>query len=397
MTIIEPPNKIRKNTQSQSIRPLPVEVINLDNSTEMTRENVPPLPPVQDSATMSVIEPPKQHLNQSIVMESIPAESDFLFAEEENTAPASSSLVKRNRATFVEEEDEDDIFLKASKKAKKNLLFPRETPTQAKNPDSSVSSSAMEVIAPIAESAKEATQPVKEEKKPTKRSRKSQLISDSEEDSPKVPVEKEEIEDSQPSKKRGGKKPPVQKKQELPEDDFFAPAKAKRSRQEVDFQDDLPPSNKPKIEGRGKDPDRLIHEKTDVEQQVVGDDDDDAPVPRKLIDASDWVSAVNHELTKLAIHTNQEEYVVEERNLIPAKNLEFAQATTSSGKVTKRAKLTSSSSAANTGDSSVKNVKKFVKNVVRSVDPQRTLSTRQMDKVLPKETEREVQVSSSLS
>lgn len=113
--------------------------------------------------------------------------------------------------------------------------------------------------------------------------------------------------------------------------------------------------------------------------------EDSEPV-RRFILADDWVD-VNRGMNGLKILEGDDQALEEERNLImPASAQQQHGFGERDGYSRKRGEI----------DGPCKDVRKFVKNFVRTVHPANLIKSKQMEKVLPKESEREVQVSFSL-
>lgn len=113
--------------------------------------------------------------------------------------------------------------------------------------------------------------------------------------------------------------------------------------------------------------------------------EDSEPV-RRFILADDWVD-VNRGMNGLKILEGDDQALEEERNLImPASVQQQHGFGERDGYSRKRGEI----------DGPCKDVRKFVKNFVRTVHPANLIKSKQMEKVLPKESEREVQVSFSL-
>jgi hypothetical protein len=138
-------------------------------------------------------------------------------------------------------------------------------------------------------------------------------------------------------------------------------------------------------------------------------DDEDYVPPRKFINANDWVD-VNRSLGNIKLKDEKEkkkgsiaaateeeqgEIVIEERDLISPEVLSSLSSGSSNGVVNGKGKKTVKSSflpSSNSSSNGIKNVKKFIKNEIRKANPFTKIKNNEMEKVLPKESEREIQV-----
>jgi hypothetical protein len=436
----EAPNKIRKNTQSQSIRPVHHEPVNLDESTEMTRDHhhQPLTTSSHAPRKESLSPPPPPHASSRPVQKKQPSEqaqNDSLFLDEVEPVNVPKSLpVKRP----LENEDEDEIFMKAAKKAKRNI------------PSTIVSQVPTSKVPPVPlfreeETPNAETQETASKKVAGRRTKKSDLLEESEgEEGPKEDIktkqevvkddeEDEDYEDKVPVKGKGkgkGSKPATAKSAaasaaatkrssqktgaERIEDDFFAVSRGtKRNRDKLDFDDEdqQPSAARQKINSDSSKENNGNNLVSGPGTSAVFPEEE---IPRKFIDATDWTEVThglkNILLEKKLLHEDNlfEEPVVEERNLLrndlPPPPSTSSSTATSATTTTKTSKSKKSKYAAEEVVSSnnqnpegaIRNVKKFVKNFIIIASPSETISYRKMDKVLPKESEREIQVRKSL-
>jgi hypothetical protein len=189
-------------------------------------------------------------------------------------------------------------------------------------------------------------------------------------------------------------------------------------------EDDQQAKKKARIDGeegaliKGKQVENDENKVANKQQQNQRQDEGEEYIPPlKLINADDWVD-VNRSLGKIHLKDEKEkkngtaattttaadeegEIIVEERNLISPEVLSsLNNCSGSNGDVNGKGKKgmkssflpSSSSSSSNNSINGIKNVKKFIKNEIRKVNPFTKIKNNEMEKVLPKESEREIQV-----
>jgi hypothetical protein len=382
----------------------------------------PPPPPISSTRQLQKTQPSEQ------------AQKDSLFLDEEEPLNVPKPLpVKRP----MENEDEDEIFMNAAKKAKRNI------------PSTIVSQVPASKVPPVPLFREEETpnadiQEPASKKVAGRRMKKSDLLEESDceeglkdiktkQEAVKDDEEDEDYEDKVPVKGIGKSSKPAAAKSaaatkkaatataskrssqktgaERIEDDFFAVSRGtKRNRDKLDFDDEdqQPPAARQKFNGdssKENNGNNLVNDS--MTSAVIPEEE----IPRKFIDATDWTEVThglkNILLEKKLLHDDNlfEEPVVEERNLLrndlpPPPSVSSSTTTTTAATTTKTAKSKKSKVAAeevvssnnqNT-DGVIRNVKKFVKNFIIVASPSETISYRKMDKVLPKESEREIQV-----